>query len=84
MAVAVDLPVDGVPQVQPELLTLAALVLEPEVVGLVRDAQVFADLKQREELIRVQFNESDSSVRVGSLLSKNNGSVLVFYVKIRD
>lgn len=35
VAVAANLSVDGVPQVQPQLLPLAALVFQPEIVRLV-------------------------------------------------
>lgn len=44
MSVDVDLPVDGIPQVQPQLLALVVLVLQAEIVGLVGYAQVLAHL----------------------------------------
>lgn len=40
-----NLPVDRIPQVQPQLFMLAILVLKAKIISLVGNAQVFADLQ---------------------------------------
>lgn len=43
---AIHLPIDGVPQVQPQFFTFSILVFQPEIVGFVGDSQVVTYLEQ--------------------------------------
>lgn len=49
---AAGLPLDRIPQVQPELFALRVLIFQPEVVAFLADTQTVARLKPEGKIIR--------------------------------